>query len=265
MVEHMPIDSTFAAVIPVYNHSSTLSDVVRRTVNAGLSVFVVDDGSDDLSPEVVEQVRGYCRGGDASVRLLRHKVNRGKGAALVTGLKAAAEKGFSWAVTLDADGQHAPEEAINLVQAIPSGTRPIVVGQRQGMLDAGAPWTSRFGRGFSNFWIRCSGGPAATDTQSGFRIYPLPEVLHLGVRANRYQYELEVLVKAFWHQVPVVETPISVNYQPAGGRISHFHPFFDFLRNTTMFTRLIVQRIFGRPNRYVRSEGSTGKRSIGPQ
>ena len=252
MVERFPFYNTIAAVIPVYNHAGTLSEVVRRTVALGLSVFVVDDGSDDLSPSVVSQICDHSPGGSAKVRLLRHEVNSGKGAALTTGLKAAADHGFIWAVTLDADGQHAPEEAVGLAHAIPAGTRPIVVGHRQGMLDAGAPWTSRFGRGFSNFWIRCSGGPPTADTQSGFRIYPLPEVLQLGVLATRYQYELEVLVKAAWHKIPVIESPISVNYQPEGGRISHFHPFVDFLRNTAVFTRLIVQRIFGKPGVNVR-------------
>ncbi|BBO93298.1 glycosyltransferase family 2 protein [Desulfosarcina ovata] len=230
--------SSFAVVIPVYNHGRTVTAVVERTTALGFAVFVIDDGSEDLDTRTLEKISG--------VHLLRHGRNRGKGAALVTGFTAAARAGFAWAISLDADGQHLPEECLSLINAIPAGTRPIVVGQRTGMLGAGAPWTSRFGRGFSNFWIRCSGGPSTTDTQSGFRIYPLPEVLNLDIKARRYQYELEVLVKAAWQKIPVIETPISVIYRPEGGRISHFHPFFDFLRNTGTFTRLIVRRIFGR-------------------
>ena len=97
---------------------------------------------------------------------------------------------------MDGDGQHHPEDAQTLIRAIPTGIRPIVVGYRQEMSEAGAPWTSRFGRGFSNFWIRMAGGPLVTDSQSGLRVYPLPETLQLGVRARRYQFEVEVLVKA---------------------------------------------------------------------
>lgn len=233
--------SDFAVVVPVYNHGNTVVSVVRQVAAMGFAVFVVDDGSSDLDPQRLAAV--------PDVRLLRHGVNRGKGAALETGFAAAAAAGFSWAVTLDADGQHRPEEIETLIHAIAGGTRPIVVGRRTDMLGAGAPWTSRFGRGFSNFWIRCSGGPATTDTQSGFRIYPLPEVLALEVQARRYQFELEVLVKAAWRGIPVIETPVSVVYRPDGGRISHFHPFFDFLRNTGTFTRLIVRRVFGRHRR----------------
>lgn len=232
------LNPSFAVVIPVFNHGRTVTDMALRCVAMGFSVFVVDDGSDDLDETTLY--------GRAGVRFLRHRTNRGKGAALMTGFRAAEAAGFSWAVTLDADGQHRPEDAAGLIAAVPPGTRPVIVGCRQQMLDAGAPWTSRFGRGFSNFWIRRAGGPRTSDTQSGYRIYPLPEVMDLGVRAGRYQFELEVLVKAHWYGIPVIEAPVSVIYPPEGGRISHFHPFFDFMRNTGMFARLIVQRVFGR-------------------
>jgi glycosyltransferase involved in cell wall biosynthesis len=224
----------FAVVIPVYNHGATVAEVVRASLKLGFPVIVVDDGSSD----------GGCRSLDllTGVRLLRHRVNRGKGAALVTGMRAAAENAH-WAITLDADGQHHPADALNLVAAIGAESRPIVIGHRQGMLETGAPWTSRFGREFSNFWIRRSGGPKLRDSQSGFRIYPIPEILHLGVRAGKYQYELEVLVKAHRSGIRVVEAPIRVSYPPQDERISHFHPFFDFLRNSGTFTRLIFIRI----------------------
>lgn len=225
----------FAVVIPVFNHGATLPAIVARAAALGFPVYVVDDGSDDGGLAAIHSVKG--------IRRLRHTVNLGKGSALLTGFKAAAGEGARWAITLDADGQHFPEEADRLMRAIPPGTRPIVVGRRQGMYDAGAPWTSRFGREFSNFWIRRAGGPSTLDTQSGFRVYPLPEVLHLGVRARRYQFEIEVLVKAGWCGMQVIEVPIRVDYRPQGGRISHFHPFFDFLRNTGTFTRLIFQRV----------------------
>jgi hypothetical protein len=105
------------------------------------------------------------------------------------------------------------------------------------------PWTSRFGREFSNFWVRMSGGPSVADSQSGFRAYPLPECLHLDVRARRFQFEVEILVKASWSRLPVVEVPVRVSYTPGSHRISHFHPFYDFLRNTGLFSRLITYRI----------------------
>jgi len=81
------------------------------------------------------------------------------------------------------------------------------------------------------------------DTQSGMRLYPLPESLHFGVRARRFQFEVEVLVRAQWRGHPVLEVPIGVTYQPGAERISHFRPFVDFLRNSRTFSRLIAMRI----------------------
>lgn len=231
------IKDRFSLVIPVYNHERTVADVVQRTLALELPVLVVDDGSTDATYDRIKDIAG--------IRILRHRSNRGKGAALMTGF-LQAEKTSAWAITLDADGQHDPRDAAALVAAIPHNQRPIVIGKRQGMLAAEAPWTSRFGRHFSNFWVRMAGGPALADSQSGFRIYPLPECLHLGVEGRRFQFEVEILAKANWNRIPVIEAPISVCYRPGTPRISHFHPFFDFLRNFGVFSRLITRRVLSR-------------------
>jgi len=173
---------------------------------------------------------------------LRHRKNRGKGAAIITGFKEVL-KIADWALTIDADGQHDPADIRELVRAIPSAARPVIVGMRQGMKRSDAPWTSRFGRKFSNFWVWVSGGRLVSDSQSGFRIYPLPETLNLKVRAKRFQFEVEVLVKAGWQNMPIIEVPVSVNYKQLGKRVSHFRPFVDFMRNSMVFTRLIFLRL----------------------
>jgi glycosyltransferase involved in cell wall biosynthesis len=224
----------FSTVIPVYNHEQTVADVVKRAMALNVPVVVVDDGSTDSTFERIKDLQGLW--------ILRHRFNRGKGAALMTGFSKAAELA-DWAITLDADGQHNPEDARSLMRAIPEDLRPIVIGRRTGMQGVDVPWTSRFGRGFSNFWVRMAGGPAVEDSQSGFRIYPLPECMHLDVKTRRFQFEVEILAKARWNRIPVVEAPVSVSYRTGTPRISHFHPFFDFLRNFAMFSRLITHRI----------------------
>ncbi len=231
-------------VIPLYNHGERVADVVRKALTLKLPVIVVDDGSTDNGVQSIQQLEG--------VRILRHAVNQGKGAAILTGLTEAA-KTADWAITLDADGQHYPEDAASLIQALPPDRRPIIIGCRQGMRREKAPWTSRFGRGFSNFWVWISGGPAVADSQSGFRLYPLPEVLGLGVRSRRFQFEVEVLVKAGWARMEVCEAPVRVAYQSGKQRISHFRPFVDFIRNFKTFSRLIVLRLF--VPRFLRSPG----------
>ena len=235
-------DPRFAVVIPVYNHSRTIRSVVKEALTLGYPVYVVNDGSSEDIALKIKDLSG--------VQLLCHKVNRGKGAALITGFKAALEKA-DFAVTIDADGQHHPEDALGLMAAVVPDKRPIVVGRRTLMDQPNTPWTSRFGRKFSNFWIRMAGGPKVSDTQSGFRIYPLPEVLDLKVMAGGYQFELEVLVRAAWQKITVIEENVRVTYPPSGQRISHFHPFLDFIRNSKMFARLIIQRIICRMNTIV--------------
>lgn len=227
----------FAVVIPLYNHGATVAAVVEKALELQFPVIVVDDGSTDSG---VKRLKNYD-----TVDVLQHGSNLGKGAALMTGFQRAAASA-GWAITLDADGQHDPGDALTLIKAIPDTGRALVVGARQGMSGRNVPWTSAFGRKFSNFWIRLSGGPPVSDTQSGFRIYPLPETMDLKVKAGGYQFELEVLVKAFRSGIPVVEAPVRVTYAPGTQRVSHFRPFVDFMGNARTFTRLIACRLLFR-------------------
>jgi glycosyltransferase involved in cell wall biosynthesis len=225
----------FAFVIPVYNHAATAAQVIRRALTLGFPVFVVNDGSTDNIHDQIKDIPG--------IRLIDHKKNMGKGAALLSGFITAAVEA-DWVITVDADGQHYPEDAQNLIAAITPESRMLVVGARAGMAGRHIPWTSRFGRKFSNFWVWVSGGPLLSDSQSGMRIYPLPEVITLPVRARRFQFEVEILVQAKRKGIPIVEAPVRVDYTPDGLRISHFRPFVDFLRNSGTFTRLIFTRFF---------------------
>ena len=229
----LPRDVAF--VIPVYNHGATVGEVVRQTLAWGRPVFVVDDGSTDQTSAVLADLSG--------VTVLTHPENVGKGAAIMYGLAAAAETRARWAVTLDADGQHHPRDAAALFGPLKAGQRALVVGRRQGMEGVEVPWTSRWGRRFSNFWVFLACGRWISDSQSGFRAYPLPETLKLKTKAQRFQFEVEVIAKAAWSGLPVLEAPVRVVYQPPGVRISHFKPGLDFWRNTKTFTRLILQRL----------------------
>ena len=197
----------------------------------------MDDGSTDNTPALIDNIAG--------ISVLRHPVNQGKGVALLSGFAAAYRRGFDGVVTIDGDGQHLPEDIEILIATAADHFPCIVVGKRHGMDGCeNVPWTSRFGRKFSNFWVWVSGGDLLSDSQSGFRLYPLPEVLNLGVIARRYQFEVEVLVKARQHDIPVKEATVQVVYQPRGERVSHCRPWLDFFRNATTFTRLIFARIF---------------------
>ncbi len=232
----------FVFVIPVYNHARNLGQVVSDARGSGVEIIVVDDGSTDGSGDVA---------GAAGATVLRHEHNQGKGAAILTGLRAAGAAGARFAITVDADGQHRPDDARRLLGALwPSGaTRPesaLVVGVRANMAESAAPWSSRAGRGFSGFWVWAAGGPRLADSQSGFRVYPVAETLALPLVARRFELEVEVLVRARRAGLAVREAPVSVAYDPPGGRVSHFRPWRDFGRNAATFTRLIAGRFVPR-------------------
>jgi glycosyltransferase involved in cell wall biosynthesis len=233
----MDIPLRCAIVIPAYNHWTRVRGVVEKCLQLQLPVIVVDDGSTDSTPDVLASLSG--------VTVIHHERNQGKGASLLTGF-AAALQFADWAITIDADGQHDPEDILSLIfliRAVPEGQRPLVIGKRVGMGNGNVPWTSRWGRRFANFWVWISCGRWLSDAQSGFRVYPLPETLRLGTRARRYQFEVEVLVRAVWHRIPIIEAPVHAIYGPREERVSHFRPWLDFWRNTKTFARLVTTRI----------------------
>ena len=224
-----------AVVIPAYNHGSRLGHVLAKALRFGYPVFVVDDGSTDSTREILASF--------SPVTVIRHEENQGKGASLLAGF-ACARAVADWAVTLDADGQHDPDDIPSLVQAVKEGERSLVLGKRAGMEREIVPWTSRWGRRFSNFWVWACCGKWFSDSQSGFRLYPVPETLHLGAASKRFQFEVEILVRAVWSGIPVRQVPVQAFYGPGHVRISHFRPWLDFWRNTKTFTRLLAHRIF---------------------
>ena len=223
-----------AIIIPAYNHGRHLRKVLAKTLRFGFPVFVVDDGSTDATPQILSSFSG--------VTVIRHEKNQGKGASLLSGFTSAL-KVANYAITIDADGQHNPDDIPSLVEAIPEGERPLVLGTRAGMERSNVPWTSRWGRQFSNFWVWASCGKWISDSQSGFRLYPLPETMSLGATSRRFQFEVEVLVQAVWSGMPILEVPVQAFYGHGEDRISHFRPWLDFWRNTKTFTRLVAHRI----------------------
>jgi len=236
-----------AIVIPVYNHGAQVSGVLEKCLQFQLPVVVVDDGSTDSTPDVLASLSG--------ITVIRHKKNQGKGASLLRGFAAVLQLA-DWAVTIDADGQHDPEDILPLTRAVPAGQRPLVIGRREDMEHKNVPWTSRWGRRFGNFWVWASCGRWLSDSQSGFRVYPLPETLHLGTKAKRFQFEVEVLVRAVWSGIPIIEAPVRAIYRPPGERVSHFRPWLDFWRNTQTFSKLIATRVLipSKPRRLHRTQ-----------
>jgi len=224
-------------VVPVYNNPETVADVVRRCCAVVPNVLVIDDGSDKPVKDLL---------GDSPATVIRHETNRGKGEALLTALRQVREQGGAWMITLDADGQHHPEDLSLFFPMLEKKPAAIVVGSRD--FDApNIPKSSRFGRSFSNFWVQLETGIAVQDTQSGFRAYPVELISQLPLHGSFYDFEIEVLVRAAWAGLKLLSVDIHVWYPPKEERISSFHPRRDNLRLTKMHTRLVGRRLIPWP------------------
>ncbi len=239
------------AVIPVYNHGATLAQVAEGILAVHADLLVVDDGSTD---------GGADRLSGLPLAILRQPRNLGKGTAIMAAAKWAKAHGFTHLATLDADGQHDPADLPRLLEAVAVDPRAIVVGRRD--FDGSVPGSSRFGRSFSNFWFRVQTGSRIGDTQSGYRAYPVAVLERLGLGERRYSFEVEVLVKAAWADVPLREVPVSVAYPP--GRVSHFHRLFDNLRLSLLNTRLTTRAILPWPHRRLDETAGEGISPLHP-
>jgi glycosyltransferase involved in cell wall biosynthesis len=228
-----------AVVIPVYNQSGRLREVISRCLAICPRVLVVDDGSDDEAAQYLA---------DLFVEVIRHHVNKGKGAAIRTAANYLRGHGVTHMITIDADGQHYPEDLPRFIEAIYEHPEALIIGVRDFGNDT-VPVSSRFGRAFGNFWVRIQTGTKVHDIQSGFRAYPLVMFEHLSCWSQRYAFEVEVVVRALWGGVKVHEVDVQVHYPKPEQRNSHFHKFRDNARVSILNTHLTMRAFLPWPHR----------------
>lgn len=234
------------ALIPTYNNAGTILDVVRRTHQQLHDIIVVADGCTDETLMLLSTL-------DFPITIVSYTNNKGKGGALVAGFRKALEMGFDYAMTLDADGQHYPEDIPVMLRALDVHPEALIVGSRQ-FTDDNMPGKSKFANKFSNFWFRLQTTIDLPDTQTGMRIYPLHKLHGLSILTSRYEAELELLVFAAWHNVQLVPVPIRVYYPPQEERVSHFRPAYDFTRISILNCFLCLGALlFGYINMYWRT------------
>ena len=224
----------YCAVIPIYNNSKTISEVAKSVTQFVDRVYVVDDGSDDETKSVLTELSNQEDG----IKILTLSVNSGKGKALTTGFAEAYADGYDYAVALDADGQHFADDIPVLIAKVSDEKPTLVCGVRNITTQENMPSKNTFANKFSNFWFKGETGKELPDTQCGFRVYPLKEIVKRHIFSSRYEAELEMLVRLCWADVDIQTAPIKVYYAPDGERITHFRPFADFSRISVMNTVL---------------------------
>lgn len=218
-------------VIPTYNNARTVVSVIEGARTHVADVIVVDDGSTDGTADALSRVE---------VRRIAHRKNLGKGAALLSAFQWAAESGFTHAITMDADGQHAADDLPAFLEAVARHPEALVVGTRA-LSGGGRARKSRLLRANSNFWVWAETGHCVGDTQSGFRAYPLAPLQTLRLDTRKYDLEVEALVKLIWIGTPVVSVPVKAYYGP--GSESHFRPLADFALVARLNVRLLGLRL----------------------
>ena len=225
-------------VIPTYNNGRTVADVVRNALEYCEDIIVVDDGSTD-NTFVETHGRATLQNDHTSLQnditIITHPVNMGKGKALTTGFHAALERGFRYAITMDADGQHYASDLPAFAEALTTHPDTLIVGSRQFGLP-NMPQKSSFANKFSNFWFAVQTGKRLPDTQTGYRLYPLNKMGKMKLLSSRYEAELALLVRSVWRGIDILPIPINVYYPPKEERVSHFRPGMDFFRISVLNT-----------------------------
>lgn len=223
------------AVVPVYNHGSTIAATVRALVAHGLPVLIVDDGSHAQTRATLDALVN----GRDDLRLIRLPVNGGKGAALTAGFLAAHDAGYSHVLQIDADGQHDTADVPRFLEEARAYPSAMICGKP--VYDESVPRARLYGRYLTHacVWLETLSFDI-DDSMCGYRLYPLAETRAEIARKplpTRMDFDTEIAVRLFWRGVPVRNLPTRVIYPENG--LSHFRMVRDNARITAMHTRLL--------------------------
>ena len=241
--ETRPVDKASApstkqgvvVLLPAFNEVETIRDVVERTLKIMGEVIVVDDGSIDGTSRAIK---------DLPITLLKHDTNKGKAASLWLGFQVGSERGPAGILSIDSDGQHAPEEIPLLLQKFQEYPESIIIGSRK-RPPRWFSWSIRiWANKVADFWLSWAAGYRIVDSQSGFRIYPVDLLQRLKIEHSKSQgfvFESEVLIEAA--RLKVWSVPVETrSYPRQGTRRSHFRPVLDVLRITKMVAGKLLSR-----------------------
>ncbi|MDR0756304.1 MAG: glycosyltransferase [Tannerella sp.] len=232
-------------VIPTYNNNAFLGGVLDGVLQYTSSVIVVNDGSTDGTEETLNRYRQH-------IKIISYSPNRGKGHALRRGFDEAEKSGYSYALTMDSDGQHDACDIPEFVEALRTHPGSMIIGSRN-LKQKNMPEKNTFANRFSNFWFTVQTGIRLPDTQTGFRLYPLARMKGMRACTSRYEAELELLVRLAWRNIPLHPIPVHVNYLPEGQRVTHFRPGIDFIRISILNMLFVFGAIlYGYPSRLIR-------------
>lgn len=218
-------------IIPTYNNQGTLAAVITDVLACTDQVIVVNDGSTDSTPAIIQSF--------PKIKSVSYTHNVGKGWALRKAFEFAVEQGYQYAITIDSDGQHFAADLPAFIEKLEQEPDSLIIGSRN-MEQSSVPGKSSFGHKFSNFWFWVETGIKCPDTQSGYRLYPIHLLRNSRFITRKYEFEIEVIVRAAWKGIRIDWVPVKVYYAPKETRVSHFRPFQDFSRISVLNTILVI-------------------------
>ncbi len=235
-------------IVPTYNNHKTLKRVLDSVLHYTADIIIVNDGSTDTTGAILKVY--------PQITQIHHPKNAGKGMALRSAFQQATAMGYDYAITIDSDGQHFADDIPKFIETLETEGDTLLIGSRN-MTQQGVPKKSSFGNKFSNFWFWFETGNRLEDTQSGYRLYPL-HALPKKYFTTKFEFEIEIIVRAAWKDIPVKNIPIQVLYDPAE-RVSHFRPFKDFTRISILNTFLVlISLLYIKPRTLIRSVKKKG-------
>ncbi|QNP49328.1 glycosyltransferase family 2 protein [Diaphorobacter aerolatus] len=231
-------------IIPVYNHPDTMDDMLRGVLASGQDCIVVDDGSDaDCARVLCELAARHA----PRVELLRLAVNEGKGGAMMAGMRRAQQRGFTHAVQIDADGQHATADIPVFAAASRKHPDALICGAP--IYDESVPKVRLYGRYATHVWVWINTlSLDITDSMCGFRVYPLAATMRVVDGASigkRMEFDAEIVVRLHWQGVPFVTQYTRVTYPQDG--LSHFRVLRDNVLISKMHARLFAGMLLRSP------------------
>jgi len=240
-------------LIPTYNNPKTLPRVLDGVLKFTENIIVINDGSAKETSEILDKY--------PQIEKIHLPKNRGKGNALKVGFKYAISLGYRFTITLDSDGQHFPSDIPIFIDALEASKEKdiLLIGDRN-MNEAEVLLSSRKGNRISGYWVEQVIDKRLNDSQSGFRLYPIKTLdgIRFAKNTRKFEFEVEVIVKAHWAGIDIRHVPINVLYDQEE-RVSHFRPFKDIARIVVLITWFLIVKLFYiRPRNFYRDIRTKG-------
>lgn len=230
-------------LVPTYNNQGTLRQVLDSVLAYTDQVVIVNDGSTDATPDIL---KSYTQ-----LQIVSYEKNVGKGWALRKGFEKALALGYDYAITIDSDGQHFAEDLPKFLNMVEEAPGSLAIGARN-MDQSSVPTKSNFGNAISNYSFWFETGFKMSDTQSGYRLYPIYRMGDIKFITKKFEFEIEVIVRLAWRDVNITSVPVKVFYAQEN-RVSHFRPLPDFTRVSIIHTVLVtIALVYIKPRNFFR-------------